>query len=248
MGRKVPDSQAKKEKILLRAASLSSKPEGIRCERVTELMHDAVGCGAGIEAEIFQAVYGDPGGRKYWETHFSEDLPIETFADLLSVHLAVSGENSEDENMEELRSSIVSALLHAINTWELFRPLGCDYGSVSPTAAAHWLLSKPKREHLVPETLRQFLRPKQHRAISKVQPLPGPVYLLPRKRGRRPKKLEQTKEAMMRDIRRGQLTANKLREMLEKELAATYGVSRETARKARDAVMSEIALNAIVDK
>ena len=54
-------------------------------------------------------------------------------------------------------------------------------------------------------------------------------------------KLEQTKKAMMRDFQRGLFTADKLREMLEKELAATYGVSRETARKARNDIMSEIA-------
>jgi DNA-binding GntR family transcriptional regulator len=39
-----------------------------------------------------------------------------------------------------------------------------------------------------------------------------------------------------------------LQEMKEKELAATYGVSRDTARKARNAVVSEIAENLIRDK
>jgi hypothetical protein len=45
MGSKVSNSQAKKAQILLRAASLSSRPEGIRCGRVTELMRDAVAAG-----------------------------------------------------------------------------------------------------------------------------------------------------------------------------------------------------------
>ena len=62
-----------------------------------------------------------------------------------------------------------------------------------------------------------------------------------RLRGRKAKKLNQVKAAMTADIRRGQKTADGLRDMLEKELAAGYGVSRETARKARDAVLSEIS-------
>jgi len=62
-----------------------------------------------------------------------------------------------------------------------------------------------------------------------------------RPRGLRPKKLEQVKEAMSEDIQRNQKTPDDLREMLEKDLADGYGVSRETARKARDAVLSEIS-------
>jgi hypothetical protein len=60
-----------------------------------------------------------------------------------------------------------------------------------------------------------------------------------RGQGRRPIKLEQTKEAMRRDIQAGQMTPAKLTEMLEKDLASTYNVSRNTARKARKAVLSE---------
>jgi hypothetical protein len=241
MGSKVSNSQAKKEQILLRAASLSSRPEGIRCGRVTELMRDAVGCGASIEAEIFRAAYGDPKGQKYWETHFSEVVPIVSLADLLSVHLAVSGENIEDENMEEMQLSIVSALYYAINSLEILRPLGCDSGSIDPTVAARWLLSKPKREYFVPESLRQHLRSNQPRTIKHAKAMQARASLSHRKRGRKPMKLEQTKKAMMRDLQEGQFTADELEKMLEKDLTATYGVSRETARKARNEVMSVIA-------
>jgi|SRR6516164_5096051 len=62
-----------------------------------------------------------------------------------------------------------------------------------------------------------------------------------RRLGRRPKKLDQVKEAMREHIRLRQKTAESLRDMLEKELAAGYRVSRETARKARHAVLSEIS-------
>jgi hypothetical protein len=60
-----------------------------------------------------------------------------------------------------------------------------------------------------------------------------------RQRGKRPIKLEQTKEAMRRDIQAGQMTLAKLTAMLEKELVSKYIVSRNTARKARNAVLSE---------
>ena len=54
---------------------------------------------------------------------------------------------------------------------------------------------------------------------------------------------QQVKEAMRRDIREGRQTAEGLRTMLEKNLATTYGVSRDTARKARITVLSEFFEN-----
>jgi DNA-binding GntR family transcriptional regulator len=44
---------------------------------------------------------------------------------------------------------------------------------------------------------------------------------------------------MRNDIQRGQLTLANLDNMLEKNLGAKYGVSRDTARRARIAVVSE---------
>jgi hypothetical protein len=61
-----------------------------------------------------------------------------------------------------------------------------------------------------------------------------------RSAGRKPRKLERVKEAMKRDIQAGKHTATTLRDMLEKNLAAEYNVSRDTVRKARDQVLSEI--------
>jgi DNA-binding GntR family transcriptional regulator len=61
-----------------------------------------------------------------------------------------------------------------------------------------------------------------------------------RRRGARPHKFEQTKEAMRNDIQTGKVTVAELENMLEKQLAVRYGVSRDTARKARKAVLSEL--------
>jgi len=52
---------------------------------------------------------------------------------------------------------------------------------------------------------------------------------------------------MRNDIRQGRRTVAELSNMREKDLAAEYGVSRDTARKARKAV-SEFVENSILDK
>jgi hypothetical protein len=70
-------------------------------------------------------------------------------------------------------------------------------------------------------------------------PIQAPTHSA-RPRGRRPKKLDQVKEAMREDIQLGQETPDGLRDMPEKDLAANYGVSRDTARRARDAILSEM--------
>jgi hypothetical protein len=64
-----------------------------------------------------------------------------------------------------------------------------------------------------------------------------------RKRGQKPRKFEQAKEAMRRDIESGQHTADSLHRTLEKTLAEVYGVSRDTARRARTAILSEFVEN-----
>lgn len=62
----------------------------------------------------------------------------------------------------------------------------------------------------------------------------------PRNAGRKPTKLERTKTAMRDDIKTEKLTPDQLKEMLQKNLAERYRVSRETACKARKGVLSEI--------
>jgi hypothetical protein len=80
---------------------------------------------------------------------------------------------------------------------------------------------------------------KDARSVA-ASPTPVPRRLA-RLRGRKPKKLDQVKEAIREDIRRGRLTPVALGDMLEKNLEDRYGVSRDTARKARDAILSENA-------
>ena len=60
-----------------------------------------------------------------------------------------------------------------------------------------------------------------------------------RRRGARPMKFERTKDAMKQDVEQGRRTLAELADIIEKELAAIYEVSRDTARRARKAVLSE---------
>jgi hypothetical protein len=222
----------RKEQILARAAAVSSLQEGIRCERVQELMGDAAAYGINLEAEIFEHAYGERSGQKYWETHLSEILPIETLADLLSVHLAQSG-----LDMEETKSEIVSTLYSARDRLELFPGLEIRYGEVYPWEAVRLLLNKPKRAHLVPRSLCRHLQSRQRAAVDEATEPQRRVHT-PRKRGPKSGKLKHVKESMIRDLREGRQTAASLQDMPEKALAATYGCSRDTVRKARNDVLS----------
>ena len=85
-------------------------------------------------------------------------------------------------------------------------------------------------------------------ALGNPLPADRPAVAHVRRRGPRPTKLEETKDKMTCDIREGRVTPATLNNMLEKDLTARYGVSRDTARKARHAVSSKIADNLIPDK
>jgi hypothetical protein len=60
-----------------------------------------------------------------------------------------------------------------------------------------------------------------------------------RRRGPKAKKLSQTIEAMRHDIQQGRRSVEQLRDIREKTLSEDYRVSRDTARKARSALLSE---------
>jgi hypothetical protein len=69
-----------------------------------------------------------------------------------------------------------------------------------------------------------------------------------RRRGKKPKKLDSTKDRMLQEIRDGLRRVEDLRTMLEKELQSEYGVSRDTARRARNEVLAEFVENSISTK
>ena len=152
-----------------RAKALSNVPEVFRCLQVTLLICETLAFGLRAEAKIIQAAYGDQGGRKYWDTHLSEPIPVYTFAYILSAHVA-----EKAEQLETAKIAIIRALRDAAQAGECrfigdTSPLlAVEDGQTSfaelakikvyPRVALEWLLSKPKREHLVPDSLRRFLQ------------------------------------------------------------------------------------------
>jgi len=160
---------ALKLQFLDRAKALSKLPEVFRCPQVTLLICDTVAFGLRDEAEIFQAVYGDRDGRKYWDAHLSEAIPVYSLAHILSVHLAESVQQLEMAKIATIRAlrdaadagecwftGDITPLLAVENGQANFEALGKV--KVHPRAAVEWLLSKPKREQLVPKSLRRFLQ------------------------------------------------------------------------------------------
>jgi hypothetical protein len=87
----------------------------------------------------------------------------------------------------------------------------------------------------------------EHRAAS----APGKRLKVPtptRKRGPKAKKFEAIKTSMRNDLRQGKRTKLELQTMREKELAAIYHASRDTVRRARNALLSELVDNSNSDK
>jgi hypothetical protein len=69
------------------------------------------------------------------------------------------------------------------------------------------------------------------------------------RRGRKPTEREEVKERMRADLQQGRCSKEDLRGMLQKNLVSKYGAgSRDTACKARDELLSEIAENSISNK
>jgi Bacterial regulatory proteins, gntR family len=107
-------------------------------------------------------------------------------------------------------------------------------------SGSYWPFGKPRAWHEQRPSYPLFFLESQLAALLSEDPKPPPhLRQAGNRRGRKPIKLEQVKEAMRRDLSQG----SELQNMREKELAAKYGVSRDTARKARDAVVPKIVDN-----
>jgi hypothetical protein len=125
--------------------------------------------GTRTEGEIFERACGDRQGREYWGTQLSEPIRVYSLAHTLAVHVAEGAEQLNIVRILILRSFRDAAA--AGERWFIgdTRPLlavendQTDFANlielkVHPRAAVEWLLSKPKRKHLVPDSLRTFLQ------------------------------------------------------------------------------------------
>ena len=96
------------QQFLDRAKALAELPEVFRCQQVAQLICETIACGVRAEAGIFEAAYGDPSGRKYWEAHLSEPMRIYSLAHVLSGHLTL-----KPEQVEYARVAILQAFRDA---------------------------------------------------------------------------------------------------------------------------------------
>ena len=164
------ENLALEQQFLDRAKALTNVAEVFRCPQVTLLICEMVAFGVRAEAKIFEAAYGDPSGQKYWDTQLSEPIRVYKLAHVLSAHLA-----EQVEQLEWARIAIIRAFRDAAEAGEQWftgdtTPLsavkdgrnifeGLANIKLHPRPAVEWLLSKPMRQHLVPTSLQQFLRP-----------------------------------------------------------------------------------------
>jgi hypothetical protein len=164
------ENQALEHQFLDRAKALTTVAEVFRGPQVTLLICEMVAFGVRAEAKIFEAAYGDPSGQKYWDAQLSEPIRVYKLAHVLSAHLA-----EQAEQLEWARIAIIRAFRDAAEAGEqLFigdtTPLlavkdgqtnfeGLADIKLHPRPAVEWLLGKPKRKHLVPTSLQQFLQP-----------------------------------------------------------------------------------------
>ena len=157
-----------RKNFIARAKALSKEPEIFRCTLLTSLIRESIPFGVCTEAEFFDATYGDPTGRDYWKSFLSEPMRVSAFGHVLSVHLNVNA-----DQLEWARTAIALALRDAAEAGErlfigdthallAFERHAVDFEmlgdvKVRPRVAAEWLLDKPKRQHLVPGSLRDFV-------------------------------------------------------------------------------------------
>jgi hypothetical protein len=131
---------------------------------MTALIADSVGLGVPADVDYFMAAYGDSAGRDYWNAHLSEPMRVGAFAYLLSVHLPLKAEQLEAAKIAitpALRDAAVAGERMFVGDIEpllAFESPRYEFSvlmnvKVRPRAAVDWLLSKPKREHLVPDSL-----------------------------------------------------------------------------------------------
>lgn len=137
--------------------------ERIRYEIATSRIAGSRLTGIGTSDEDIFVGAGHRDAHEYWQDAMSEPMYVLSFAHLLKQH---QDDPSGDPN-NLLQISIESALCFARKTgetWFITDPHNPERGPddlnrlmLHPHRAAEWLLSLPKRKHLVPPALRAFL-------------------------------------------------------------------------------------------
>jgi hypothetical protein len=241
---------------------VTPRPAEIEEIRASKLFGDIVALrlacdlpGDGDEG-LFRMHYGPLGSFQFWENFLYGVVSAPMFVQRLA-HARAERWDRVDVTKMALQSAIIEAFqadepffrgdlaelggasyFHQIKKPELIK--------LQARSAAQWLVSSPKRHHLVPETLATFLRGEKPPSIAG-----GPLSVDLPKRRRGPKSdiTERAAAAMLADLQRGATTVKSLGTEKQEVLASRYGVlSRSTAIIALKRAASKFAAAAIPDK
>jgi hypothetical protein len=192
--------------------------------------------------------YHDP--NEYWRDAMSQEMKVPDFVSLLEDHLLDPARTADEicGQIMPIRTLIESSLDEALDNGEPWFFRGRKGAlKLHPRAAAAWMMRRTFEQDRVPATLRAFLEGENGRQSPEPVLKPNAVGQEPlhrsRQRGRKPIVLQRVKDEMIAAIDGGKLERTELKEMLEKTLAERFGASRDTCRKARDAVLSGIVEN-----
>jgi hypothetical protein len=147
--------------LVAKAAAISNSPEIVRFTIVTALIGEGRSFWRGTDEEILSAA-GYRDANEYWHVATSEPTKAVSFVHLLVVHLS-DPTTSDNSVLERSIQTAFGIARQAGETWfikdatERGPEDDLDRLMLHPREAALWLLSKPKKRHLVPPSLRAFL-------------------------------------------------------------------------------------------
>jgi hypothetical protein len=186
--------------------------------------------------EIYREV-GYRDANEYWSDAMSEPMKVSSFAYLLEGYFL----NPALDGCNLYRLEIGGALRSAKDAGEQwFIEVPDKELMLHPRKAAAWLLSKPKRRHLLPPGLATFLQSSERRDApeSSLKTVAAIAPELSRKRGREPAVLNRVVNEMRETLKRQEMTRDQLKTMREKSLSEQFNASRDTCRKALAIVLS----------
>jgi hypothetical protein len=171
------------------------------------------------------------GASEYWRDALAEPMREDSFVHMLAIHFASpSLEGSAPYYDADLREALLSAFKNA-EPW--FIEILGEERRLRPREAVAYLLSMPRRRHLVPPSLKAFLESQRLSATTSI----------PATETRRQSKRTEIKELMKKWLEQGH-SPDELEKLKEKTLVVTFGGrdggSREVYRKARNEVVAEV--------
>jgi hypothetical protein len=174
--------------------------------------------GTGRTDEDVYAQVGFNSADEYWSDATAAPMGLSKFVHMLAIHfLNPALEGSGDYYKLDLEDALRIALENG-EPW--FIEVPGKERRIRPRAAATYLLSLPKCEHLVPSGLKDFLRSQSSTARAA------------KPRHHRARKTELIIEKMRK------MDPAKLRAMKQKEMVAVFNAARSTCETARKKVLS----------